>query len=96
MTDKYNPKNVKISGKMWLLLAGMGFLSGTIIGQLIDNAYPMNDALHYHNPYFSIPSIGFELVWFIPLLYGTAGAMIVVLITLFNKLLNTLIMLDFF
>ena len=88
MSDPNNPKNIEISAKMWVLLIGMGFLSGMIIGQSIDNAYPMNDALHYHNPYFSIPSIGFELVWFIPLLYGTAGALIVGLITVLNKLLN--------
>ncbi len=88
MDQNYNPKNVKLSGKEWLLLGGLGALSGSIVGQAIDNAYSMNDALHYHNPYFSIPSIGFELVWWIPFLYAAAGALIVILITLFNKLLN--------
>ncbi len=75
-----------LSRAQWLLLACLGAISGILVGQSIDNAYTLTDALHYHNAWI-IPIFGFnfELVWFVPILYGTAGALIVVLITFFTR-----------
>jgi hypothetical protein len=88
--EKYNPKKIKLSRKQWFLLAILGFISGSIVGQLIDNAYPISGALHYHDPKLILPFFGvvLEFVWWIPILYGTAGTIIVVLITLLSKLFN--------
>lgn len=71
--------------RILLCLAGMGFLSGAVLGQIIDIAYPMNGALHYHFPTWEWASLGIEVCWWIPLLYGTAGAILVVTYPLFDR-----------
>ena len=88
--SKYDPKNVKLSRNQWLLLALLGAISGCIVGQAIDNAYPMSGALHYISFVIEVPFLGhmLEFVWWVPLLYGVAGALIVVLITVFSKILH--------
>ncbi len=75
-----------LSRTQWLLLACLGAISGILVGQSIDNAYPLNGVLHYHNAWV-VSIFGFELefVWFVPILYGTAGALIVVLIIFFSQ-----------
>ncbi len=60
-----------LSASILLRLAGMGFLSGAVLGQLIDFAYPLSNTLHYHHPIWK--SGGFEVCWWIPGLYGVAG-----------------------
>jgi hypothetical protein len=81
-----DPRNAPLSRTQWLLLACLGAISGFLVGQSIDNAYPLNNALHYHNAWI-VPIFGsnWEFVWFIPILYATAGALIVVLITFFSR-----------
>ncbi|NVM29520.1 MAG: hypothetical protein HWN65_11830 [Candidatus Helarchaeota archaeon] len=74
-----------LSLRILLCLAGMGFLSGAALGQAIDIAYPMNGALHYHWPTWEWASLGIEICWWIPLLYGTAGAILVVTYPLFDR-----------
>jgi len=88
--EKYDPKNIPMSRKQWLLLALLGAISGCIVGQAIDNAYPMSGALHYVSFVIQVPLLGhvLEFVWWVPILYATAGALIVVLITVFSKIFN--------
>ncbi|NHI91864.1 MAG: hypothetical protein EAX96_05135 [Candidatus Lokiarchaeota archaeon] len=87
--EKYDPKNIQLSRSQWILLAVFGAISGGAVGQIIDNAYPMSGALHYHNAIL-VPFFGqvLEFVWFVPILYITAGALIAILITLLSKLFN--------
>lgn len=75
--EAYNdtpPEKMTIS--IILRLAGLAFLSGALLGQAIDFAYPMFNALHYHNPTLEIQSLGLEFCWWIPLLYGTAAVIL--------------------
>ena len=63
----------------------MGFLSGAALGQAIDIAYPMNGALDYYWPIWEVASLGIEVCWWIPILYGIAGAILVVGFPLFDR-----------
>ena len=80
------PEKKKLSVFIMIRLAILGFLSGGLLGQVIDIAYPMNGALHYHLPTWQIASIGIEICWWIPLLYGTAGMILVIGFTMFDRL----------
>ena len=79
----------KITKSKYLKLFGLGAISGTIVGQAIDNAYPMSNALHY-NFALHVPFFGqvLEFVWWVPLLYAIAGGGIVTLIYLFTNLFS--------
>jgi len=81
--------NPKITRSKFLKLFGLGAISGAIIGQAIDNAYPMSGALHYYNGIY-VPFFGqiLEFVWWVPLLYAIAGGGIVTLIYLFTNLFS--------
>jgi hypothetical protein len=61
-----------------LKLAGMGFLSGAVVGQLVDFAYPLSNSLHYHRPTWKLEGTGLEVCWWIPILYGIAGLILVI------------------
>ena len=69
-----------------LRLAGMGFLSGAILGQLIDFAYPLTDSLHYLRPIWELGR--FEICWWIPGLYGVAGVILWVGYSLWDRKLG--------
>lgn len=71
-------KDVPIPLSTWIILGVLGFISGCVVGQIIDVSYPMNGALHYHNPTWEIKSLGIEICWWIPILYGIAGVILVV------------------
>jgi len=73
MNDNPTPK-APLSFSQLARLWAMGFLSGAVIGQLIDFAYPLSNSLHYHHPIWK--SGGFEICWWIPILYGVAGAIL--------------------
>lgn len=75
-----------LSDSILLRLAGMAFLSGAVLGQLIDFAYPLTDSLHYHRPIWK--SGGFEICWWIPILYGVAGTILWVGYSLWDRRLG--------
>jgi len=66
----------RLSFSMMIRLAGLAFLCGALMGQLVDFSYTIFGALHYHWPTFQIPSLGIEFCWWIPVLYGTAGVIL--------------------
>jgi hypothetical protein len=51
---------------MWV-----AFVSGVILGQLVDFAYPISDALHYHDYVWKVGAL--EFCWLIDILYGVAS-----------------------
>ncbi|MCX5867195.1 MAG: hypothetical protein NT009_06895 [Proteobacteria bacterium] len=67
-----------LSFSILLRLAGLGFLSGALIGQLVDFAYPLSGSLHYFRPIWKLESPALEVCWWIPILYGVAGVILVV------------------
>jgi hypothetical protein len=71
-----------------LRLAGLGFTSGLLVGEIIDIAYPINGALDYFSPTWVIPSLGIELCWWIAILYGIAGMILAVSYPLFDRWKN--------
>ncbi len=77
------PEKMTIS--IMLRLVGLAFISGALLGQAIDFAYPMFGALHYHDPTIQIPSLGIEFCWWIPILYGTAGVILMLGYVLFDR-----------
>ncbi|MBD3229600.1 MAG: hypothetical protein GF329_15575 [Candidatus Lokiarchaeota archaeon] len=88
INDLKELRETRISFSIILKLAILGFLSGAILGQIIDIAYPMNNALHYHYPIWEIESLGIEICWWIPILYGTAGMILAVSHPLLDRWTN--------
>lgn len=68
----------RLTFSIMLRLAGLAFLSGALLGQAVDFAYPLFGTLHYHKPTLQIPSLGIEFVWWIPILYGTAAVILMI------------------
>ncbi len=71
-------QNAALSFSIIIKMAGLGFLAGSIIGQLIDPAFTMSGSLHYHWPTFEIKSLNIEFCWWIMVLYGIAGMILAV------------------
>ncbi len=68
----------------WLLLAFYGFLSGCIVGQMIDFAYPVTGSLTYHNPIWESKNLGLQVCWWIPPLYGLAAVILMLAYPMFD------------
>jgi len=64
----------------------MAFVSGMILGQMIDFAYPLSDALRYHRMFWKFGRL--EVCWFITIQYGIAGIIIWVGYALFDRKLG--------
>jgi len=75
-----------LSASILVRLAAMALLSGIILGQLIDFAYPISDSLHYHKMVWKLGNM--ELCWFIDILYGVAGIIIWVGYALWDRKLG--------
>ena len=59
---------------MMFRLILVAFLIGAVVGQALDFAYPLFNALHYTPPTWKNGSI--EVVWWMPILYGFAGVIL--------------------
>lgn len=65
-----------LSFSILIRLAGLAFLFGALIGQLVDFSYTIFGALHYNAPTLQIPSLHIEFCWWIPVLYGSAAVIL--------------------
>lgn len=65
-----------LSFSIMIRLAGLAFLFGAVVGQLVDFSYTLFGALEYYAVTIHILSPYLDFCWWIPVLYGSAGVIL--------------------